>query len=145
MTSSQPFDEELLSGYLDGALNQAESQKVRLCLENDAEARALFEEMKTLRAATSSTRFKAPDDDAWPELPHTLPGKATRPLGWIVLTAWLLVVGSLALWRFLTASGSPLEIFLTLGLPGGLVLLFVSVLSDRLRELKSDRYRGVKR
>ena len=56
-----------------------------------------------------------------------------------------MVVTGLAAWRFITQAGDPLEIFLALGLPGGLLLLFVSVLMDRLRDLKTDRYRGVHR
>ena len=62
-----------------------------------------------------------------------------------MLIAWIAVVTSLALWRFLSQTGDPLEIFLVLGLPGGLLLLLASVLMDRLRELKTDRYRGVHR
>ena len=55
------------------------------------------------------------------------------------------VITVYALWRFFADTGDPLEIFLVLGLPGGFVLLFLSVLIDRLRELKTDRYRGVQR
>ena len=92
-----------------------------------------------------TTRFEAPDDDEWPELPQTRPSLFSRSLGWTVLVAWLLVVTVLALWRFLSQNDNPLEVFLVLGLPGGLLLLFFSVLLDRLRALKTDRYRGVHR
>ncbi len=142
---SRSFDEELISGYLDGALPQVQSQKVRLHVEDCGACRNLLTELKTLREAAMSTRFKSPDDDEWPELPRTVPGRLSRRMGWVVLIAWLLVVTGLALWRFLTQAGDPLEIFLALGLPGGILLLFVSVLMDRLRDLKTDRYRGVHR
>ncbi len=142
---SRSFDEELISGYLDGALPQVQSQKVRLHVEDCGACRNLLTELKTLREAAISTRFKSPDDDEWSELPRTVPGRLSRRMGWVVLIAWLLVVTGLALWRFLTQAGDPLEIFLALGLPGGILLLFVSVLMDRLRDLKTDRYRGVHR
>ncbi len=142
---TRSFDEELISGYLDGALPQVQSQKVRLHVEDCGACRNLLEELRTLRETAMSTRFQGPADEEWPELPRTVPGRFSRRAGWVVLIAWLLVVTGLALWRFLSQTGDPLEIFLALGLPGGLLLLFLSVLMDRLRDLKTDRYRGVHR
>ncbi|MEM7583431.1 MAG: hypothetical protein AAF560_08635 [Acidobacteriota bacterium] len=139
------FDEELISGYLDGALPQMQAQKVRLRLEDCSACRNLFNELSALREAAQTTRFVPPADDEWPELPKTRPSRFSRSLGWVVMIAWLMVVSVFALWRFLTSAGDPLEVFLVLGLPGSILLLFLSVLSDRLRELKTDRYRGVHR
>ena len=142
---TRSFDEELISGYLDGALPQMDEQRVRLHIEDCNACKSLLGELETLRETAMSTRFHAPDDDEWPELPKTRVGRFSRSAGWVVVIAWLLVVTGLALWRLITASGDPLEIFLALGLPGGLLLLFVSVLMDRLRDLKTDRYTGVHR
>ncbi len=142
---TRSFDEEQISGYLDGALPQMQSQRVRLHVEDCGACRTLLEELETLREAAMSTRFHGPSEDEWPELPRTRPSRFSRSMGWVLVVAWLVVVASLALWRFLSQAADPLEIFLALGLPGGLLLLFVSVLMDRLRELKTDRYRGVHR
>lgn len=142
---TRSFDEELISGYLDGALPQMDAQRVRLHVEDCGSCRNLLGELETLRETAMSTRFHAPDDDEWPELPKTRAGRFSRSMGWVVLIAWLLVVSGLALWRLVTQSGDPLEIFLALGLPGAILLLFVSVLLDRLREIKTDRYTGVHR
>lgn len=144
-TVKRPIDEALLSGYLDGTLSQAESQRVRLLIEDDAEYRALYEDLQAMRAAAATTRFVEPEDDAWPEWPRTKGSWFSRSLGWVVIVAWLVVVSGYALWHFLAETGDPFEIFLVLGLPGGFVLLFISVLIDRLRELRTDRYRGVHR
>lgn len=144
-TCARSFDEVKLSGYLDHALPQGEAQKVRIHLEDCAHCRTLFEELRTLRETARSTAFKAPADDQWPELPKTRASWVSRSLGWVVVVAWLAVVVVLALWSLLSQAADPLEVFLYLGLPGGLLLLFVSVLLDRLRELKTDRYRGVQR
>ncbi len=142
---TRSFDEELISGYLDGALPQVQSQKVRLHVEDCGACRNLLDELATLRETAMSTRFLSPADDEWPEVPRTVPSHFSRKLGWVVLGAWLLAVTGLALWRFFTQAGDPLEIFLALGLPGGILLLFLSVLMDRLRDLKTDPYRGVHR
>ncbi len=97
---TRSFDEELISGYLDGALPQVQSQKVRLHVEDCGACRNLLGELRTLRETAMSTRFKSPADDEWPELPRTVPGRLSRRMGWVVLIAWLLVVTGLALWRF---------------------------------------------
>ena len=139
------FNDELLSGYLDGTLSHREMQRVRLRLESDPEARQLYDELRALRETALTTRFQPPSDEAWPELPATRVSRLSRSLGWLLIGSWLAVVTVLSLWRFLSQTGNPLEIFLVLGLPGGFVLLFFSVLFDRLRSLSSDRYRNVHR
>lgn len=147
MAQSQrsPIDEELLSGYLDGALPQADAQKVRISIEDDPELRALFEDLKAMREVAGSTHFVTPEDDAWPELPRNPASWFSRSLGWTLMLVWLAVVLVFELWVFLSNTGDPFEIFLVLGLPGAFVLLFVSVLIDRIRDLKTDRYRGIHR
>lgn len=139
----RPFDEDLLSGYLDGTLSQREAQRVRLLIEDNPEARRLYRELNALRKAALSTRFQAPADAAWPELPRTGTSRWSRRFGWMLLLSWLAVISVFALWRLLSATGDPLEIFLVLGLPGAFVLLLVSVLIDRLRDPEEERYRGV--
>lgn len=144
-TCTRPFDEELLTGYLDRALPQGQTQRVRIHLEDCSECRTLYEEMALLRETARTTRFEVPDDSEWPEAPRTPVGRWSRSAGWVLVIAWLIVSGAVALWRFFQYAADPLEVFLVLGLPGGFVLLFVSVLLDRLRDLETDRYRGVHR
>lgn len=138
--SSPPFDEEMLSGFLDGTLPHRDMQRIRLQLEEQPEMRRELEEMRAIRQTTLATRFTAPDPSAWPELPQTKASWISRSLGWLVLCSWLLVVTGLTLWRFLSSHEDPLEIFIVLGMPGAVLLLFVSVLMDRLSSLKDDRY-----
>ncbi len=144
-TCERAFDETLLSGYLDHALNQAEAQRIRIHLEDCAECRRLYEELKTLREAARTTTFKEPRESRWPELPKTPLSRFSRSFGWLLLVSWIVVLSGLALYRFLSHATDPLEVFLVLGLPGGFVLLFLSVLLDRLRDFKSDPYREVQR
>lgn len=147
MTTSctRSFDEEQLSGYLDGALPQASAQRVRIHLEDCADCAQLHTEMKTLREAARSTHFEVPAESEWPELPQGGPSWLSRSLGWTVLISWALALTAIVLWGYLSGHHDPWELFRDLGLPVGLVLLFVSVLLDRLKDLKTDRYRGVHR
>lgn len=144
-TCLRSFDEALLTGYLDGALPQHQAQRVRLHLEDCESCGLLYKELETMRSNTLATHFESPSEEFWPELPQTRMGRFSRSFGWWLLISWLAVVCGIALWRFLSNTGDPLEIFLVLGFPGSLAFLFVSVLLDRLHDLKSDRYRGVHR
>lgn len=144
MSTKTPIDEELLSGYLDGALSQLDTQRVRLGLEQDPELLRSFRQLRLLREAALSTRFAAPAEPDWPELPQTPPARASRLAGWLLVIGWALLMLSVGIYELLSGH-SWLEIVLFLGLPSGLVLLFLSVLLDRLKSLKNDKYCGVER
>ncbi len=144
-TCQRPFDEAMFTGYLDHMLSQAESQKIRIHLEDCPECRCLHDELALLRQTALATRFEAPADEAWPELPKTTGSRFSLSLGWTLLCAWLIVTATWTAWRYFQQAENPLEVFLYFGLPGGLGLLFLSVLIDRLQDLKTDRYRGVHR
>ena len=138
--SSPPFDEEMLSGFLDGTLPHRDMQRMRLQLEEYPELRRELDEMRAIRETALGTRFVAPEPEIWGELPKTKASYFSRSLGWMVLCSWLIVVTGMALWRFLSSHEDPLEIFIVLGLPGAMFLLFMSVLMDRLSTLRDDRY-----
>lgn len=143
--TSLGIDETLLSGYLDGSLSQLDSQRIRLRLEEDLELQLTFRELSLLREAALSTRFKSPAEIDWPELPQSLPSAYSRLAGWLLVTGWVALLAVIGLGELLSGRHGWLEILLFLALPGGLVLLFFSVLLDRLKSLKTDRYCGVQR
>ncbi len=140
-----PIDDVLLSGYLDGTLAQLDQQRVRLVLEEDPELRHVFRELRVMREAALATRFVLPAEIDWPELPQSMPASYSRLAGWLLVTGWVLLLVVVGLGELWSGRHGWLEIVLFLGLPGGLVLLFFSVLLDRLKSLKTDRYCGVER
>lgn len=139
------FDETLLSGYLDGELTQADAQRVRLRLEDDAEARRLYEELETIRAAARSTQLAVPADDAWSEAPASRHSRWLRRSGWMVIVGWVTVVLALGAWALWTSPESWQEKLIVVAAVGGPTLLFLSILSDRLRRRRTDRYTRVKK
>ena len=144
---STPFDEALLSAYLDGELTQEESQAVRLHLEECADSRRTYERMREIREATMTTPFPVIDDGQWDERPRSRSSRVLRGAGWALLLVWL---GALAVTmaREIAAEvgGMSLdEILMIGGLAGGALLLLLSVLLDRLHTYGKDRYRRVKR
>jgi predicted anti-sigma-YlaC factor YlaD len=137
------FDEPQLSGYLDRELTQAETQRVRLHLEDCPSCRALLADLAGVRAASRATPFRPPPDDQWDERPRTAASFLARRVGWTLVVAWLAAVAAYALWQLATAPEG-LEVKLAVfSIVAGPVLLFLSVLFDRLRTLRTDRYRRV--
>ena len=144
-TGAGPLAEELLSGYLDGALTQQEEQRVRVHLDRSPEARALLAELAELREASRGTRFPAPEDLQWDERPRSALSAAARWLGFIMVALWALGAVALAVWQPAPERIAGWERpFVVLGI-GGVLLLFVSVVWDRLRDLPGDRYRRVRK
>jgi len=139
------FEESLLSGYVDGELTQSDSQRVRLHLEECPVCRALVEDLQQLREAAMTTPFPAPGDDEWRESPRSLGSHWARRLGWVLVIIWMLGAGWLAFETIVQGSVAWYEKALIAVLVGGGFLLFLSVLLDRLRVLKSDRYGRVER
>ena len=68
-----------------------------------------------------------------------------RRFGWLLIVIWVLGAGGLALQSFVASQDPLFEKLLIVLLIGGPVLLFLSVLLDRVKALKTDRYKGVEK
>jgi anti-sigma factor RsiW len=139
------FDETLLSGYVDRALTQATDQRVRIHLEDCVHCRTLVADLRALRDLTMSSAFELPADTQWSEAPRGLASRVARNAGWLILITWGVVMAAVAIVAFLQSDATLLEKLLPLGGIVGVALLFVAVLIDRLKTLKTDRYREVQK
>jgi predicted anti-sigma-YlaC factor YlaD len=144
-TCPNGFAEALVTGHLDGELTQADAQRVRLHLEDCAHCRSLLDRLEEIREAAMTTEFAQPNDTQWDERPRGLADGALRGLGWIALVAWLVLVCAFGAWTVWTEAEGVLERIMIFGGVSAFVLLFLSVLVDRLRTARGDRYREVKR
>jgi predicted anti-sigma-YlaC factor YlaD len=139
------FDEALLSGYLDGALPQRDRQLVALHLETCASCRGELADLTAMRSAARGTAFAVPRDDQWGELPRTAGSRALRLSGWMVVAAWLVAMVGIGLFEMLRSGAPAWERVAVTGALVGFGLLLLSVLLDRLDELRHDRYRRVQK
>jgi anti-sigma factor RsiW len=142
---ARTFDEALLSGYLDGVLVQADEQRVRVHVEDCAACRKQVEDMQQLREVTMSARFTVPADDQWSEAPRGMASRLAFGLGWTLLIVWASIVGGYALWEWWTSDGPIVVKLLVFAPASAAVLLFLSVLIDRLRAMRTDPYRRVQK
>jgi anti-sigma factor RsiW len=144
-TCPDRFDQALLSGHLDGELTQAAEQRVRIHLEDCAACRTVYQELKELREASMTTRLDEPGDLSWDERPHGLLSGLSRGVGWLVIIVWAAGTAGYALWQLATEPDDLVAKLVVFGGLFGVGLLFLSILVDRVRTARSDRYREVKR
>lgn len=139
------FDEALLSGFVDGVLTQADEQRVRVHVEDCAVCRREVEEMSRLKEVTMSSQFRMPADDQWSEAPRGGTSRLAFGVGWLLIAVWLVGVTAFGLWQFWTSGGPILGKLMAVAFPSGIALLLLSVLIDRLRAMRTDRYRRVQK
>jgi len=133
-----------LTGYVDRELTQQDLQKVELHLESCPACRGVVEELRTARSLAESLKVPSPSNEEWDSMQSRILEKGTRRLGWVLLVVWVLVTSVYALVTFAVSSGEPLIVkIIVFGLLLALAMLFCSVLSERLRERRTDRYTGV--
>lgn len=133
-------DETLISGYLDGELDPAARAQVEARLEGDPHFREEFERMKRLVAAANQGIVPLPDDAAWDGFLDGVYNRVERRTGWVLVVTGLAALVIYGLFLFLAVPGNPL-VKLAVSVPVlGLVVLFISVLRQRLQAAKTDRY-----
>lgn len=147
MTNTEhKFNEELLSGYLDGELTQGDAQRVRLHLEDCSECRSVIDELRKLREATMNTEFKVPEDTQWDETPRGVVSRLLHNFGWLIAGLWVVGIGAYLVWQINTDSESiQWEAMLSFGLLLAFALIILSALVDRLQTSKNDPYRKVRK
>ena len=137
---------QMLSAHLDDELTQGDSQKVRLHLEDCAECRKTLAQLERLQQATGGTRFARPTEEEMEKLEQRISVQAPRKAGWALLRLGVTVWAAYGAYLFLTDPDLLTFEGMTAGaIVIGVVLLFISVLRQRLLELPHDRYKGVKK
>lgn len=136
----------MLSAYLDNELTQADTQRVRLHLEDCEDCRDAFRQLQQLRHLTADMTFVDPQEDKMNELQQRLSVRAPLRAGWGFLLAG--VLGWIAYALFLLFTNPPAmtpENLIVGAIFVGLALLLVAAVRRRWLELPGDRYRGVKK
>jgi anti-sigma factor RsiW len=136
--------EVYLSGYLDGELTQQDRQPVENHLRGCKACKVLLEELRQAKMATQGLEVERLDEQEWKIMEARVLERIGQGLGWSILIVWLAVTSVYTLYQYGTSPNEPLlEKILVFGLFLGFGLLFFSVLSRRLRERQTDRYKGV--
>jgi len=136
--------EVYLSGYLDNELTQQESQRVELHLETCLVCLQLLKELTTAQKATRSIELRQPGKQEWQKMENTILENISRGFGWLILVIWSATTVGYAFFQYAVTPTEPLfQKILVFGIFLGIALLFFSVLCQRIRESRTDRYKGV--
>lgn len=142
----RPLHEDgLLSGYLDGELAQAETQLVEVHLASCPACREEADRLARLREATMGTKFVEPTEREWDEHARGIFSSGSRALGWVMVVIWSVVLTGYGLYAFAVSDEGWFFKTMVFGLILGFALLFISVLADRIRARKTDRYKRIVR
>ncbi len=143
--SRHRFDEALLTGYLDRELTQEDAQWVRLHLETCAECSRTMQDLTRVRETTVMTEFDVPDDGQWNEAPRGAPSRWIRNLGWLLAALWAVLFVFLIIRDTVLEEDDVLRAIIGVGFWAVPILIFLSVLIDRIKTRKTDPYREVKK
>ena len=135
---------ELLSGYIDGELTQQARQRVEVHCDGCAECSNNLDELRALRDKVGRSRLSELGDDIWREQMEDTTVRATRGIGWLLFIGGLLILAGYVIYEFVIDTSLTLGVkLLFAAIYGGMGVLFISVLRQRLIERKSDKYKDV--
>ena len=131
---------EALSAYADGELPPAEAREVETHLEQCTECARELALIRTLGGAMRAMPANRPHRSTW-ERVHL---RITRPVGWTLLAAGLLVWAGIALVSWFREALT-LEWLAATAVGVGVAMLAIGIGYEQYREWKTSPYRDIER
>ena len=133
----------LLSGYVDDELTQQKRQFVEVHARSCPQCQQKLEELAALKARFRELDLGEVTTTEWRERMDEPTVANTRSIGWILLVGGILLAGAYGVVSFFSSDASMLGKLIVTGVYGGLALLLISVVRQRLIERKTDKYEDV--
>jgi anti-sigma factor RsiW len=141
---------DLMMAYLDNEMDETDRRKFEEHIASCGQCARQMEEFKSLKQMTDSIALAEPEDRVWEQYWGSVYNRMERGVGWIVssIAAILLLIygGFMAIeWLIEDPALSMLLKAGLLAFLGGVAVLFVSVLRERIYFWSRDRYKDVRR
>lgn len=134
----------LLSGFVDGELTQQQRQFVSLHCNNCETCREELARLQEVRERVGNATLSEVGEDKWRETMDDSTVQITRGIGWLIFIIGMLAIAGAGLMAFIFTNDMSIGMKLIfVGIYGGLALLLISVLRQRLIERKTDKYKDV--
>lgn len=156
MTNHSPANQDLdrfrqlMTAALDGELSGGEQTEFQQLLSASAARQEEWNEYRKLKEITMQIRFTDPPEEAWDGYWLKVYNRLERRLAWTLVSLGASVVlifwGWTAVKSLLADAGLPW--FVKTGifaLGAGLIILFISILRERLFIQKADKYREIQK
>lgn len=141
---------DLMMGYLDDELDDAQKQTLQEHLKECKDCAAELEQFRKLKQVTDSVKLAEPEDMVWEQYWSGVYNRFERGVGWILMSVAgiaLLIYGGFKAVEEMVKDPTISVILkvVILAFIAGLAVLFVSILRERLYFWKKDRYKDVRR
>ena len=148
-----PGDErvrQLLMSGLDGELNAEEREELERILGADPRMRDEWNRLSKVKEVTQSMVLRKPPEEVWEDYWASVYSRLERGIGWILVSVGAIVLLGYGAWQGVQALIADVDMpwFLKgaiLATSVGLVVLFVSVLREKLFIRVRDPYKDVQR
>lgn len=130
---------ERLSAYADGELPAEEARRVEQHLRGCTECARELTLIRTMGGAMRSIAAEPPRRSVWDAVHRRI----TRPIGWLLFVAGVIVLGVLALIEWFREGAFDLEWFATTAVGVGLALLVVGIGYEQYQEWKTSPYKDI--
>jgi len=140
----------LLSGYIDNELSPDDKQEFENHLGGCAECQKELETFRKLKEVTGAMRYADIPEKVWDGYWTSIYKRMERGLSWIFISISVIILLSFGCYHlcadFFLNSDAPILLRIGVGCGiVGLIVLFVSILRERLFASKRDRYDEVTR
>ncbi|MDE0072681.1 MAG: hypothetical protein OXR82_18385 [Gammaproteobacteria bacterium] len=150
---SPPGDERvrhLMMAEVDEEISGEERRELELALEENPDLREELETFHRLKEVTDTMTPLKPPEETWDTYWEDVYRRLERGIGWVLVSLGTIAAGTWALWNAVS------ELIRDTTMPGyvrwgllaliaGFVILFVSVVRERLFTRKDDPYKDVVR
>ena len=138
--------EELLSAYIDNEISAAEMVELGAHLKTCSNCKSALDQYLKIKKTSSDIKLVDPPHDRMENYWTNISARLSRGFGWILFIVGSVILAIYAIYQFAIdrTTNSFVKIVIA-AIVIGLVMIFISVLIERLREMKTDRYTGVQK
>ena len=138
----------LMMGALDGEISRQEEQELARLLKKDPVLEAEWQQLQRVKEVTSGMVFRKPPAEVWDTYWTGVYQRFERGIGWILVSVGAVLLLSYGAWmgvqEFLDDTTTPTIVkYGLVAVIVGLVILFVSVVREKLFVRRSDPYKDV--
>lgn len=133
--------QDLISGYLDDELSAEDRIRLEEQMQRDPALREEYEQMKLTVETADRARYADPPEEDWDAFMQGVYNRAERGFGWALIVLGAAVWTAIGAYYFVMDSWTDAVTKLLVAAPiVGLVVLFVSILRQRMHVARRDRY-----
>jgi hypothetical protein len=139
-----------IMAYLDQELSAEESAGIAQLIAKNPHYQKRYHQLLKLKEVTGAMKFKILPDMYWDEYWQHVYNRIERGISWILISVGAVIILSFALWTAVTKlladqALSPFLKFGILALIIGTVILFISIVREKLMVRRIDKYKEVER